>query len=61
MVALYAVFHNFVKVHKALRVTPAMEANLMDRVLTFEDIVAIIEAVTPKPAKRGPYQKKSAQ
>jgi hypothetical protein len=37
MVALYSVFYNFCKVHKTLRVTPAMEANLMDRVLTFED------------------------
>ncbi len=56
MVALYAVFYNYVKVHKTLRVTPAMEANLMDRVLTFEDIVAIIEAVTPAPKARGPYK-----
>jgi hypothetical protein len=57
MVALYSVFYNFVKVHKTLRVTPAMEANLMDRVLTFEDIVTIIDTVTPA-APRGPYKKK---
>jgi len=48
-----------VKVHKTLRVTPAMEAGLMDRVLTFEDIVTIIEAVTPKPGPRGPWKKKA--
>ena len=53
MVALYTVFYNFVKVHKTLRVTPAMEANLMDRVLTFEDIVMIIETVATKPDRVG--------
>lgn len=57
MVALYAVFYNFVKVHKTLRVTPAMEAGIMDRILTFEDIVTIIDAVTPKPGLRGAYKK----
>jgi hypothetical protein len=30
---------------------------LADRVLTFEDILTIIETVTPKPGKRGPYKK----
>lgn len=57
MVALYTVFYDFVKVLKTLRVTPAMQANLMDRVLTFEDIVTIIDTVAPKPGKRGPYKK----
>lgn len=47
-------FYNFCKVNKTLRVTPAMEANLMDRVLTFEDIVTIMEHVAEKPGKRGP-------
>jgi IS1 family transposase len=59
-VALYTVFYNFCKVHKTLRVTPAMEANLMDRVLTFEDIVTIMETVAEKPKPRGPYKKKKA-
>ena len=60
MVAIYTVFYNFVKVHKSLRVTPPMEAGLMDRVLTFEDVVAIIAGVTPTPSPRGPYKKKAA-
>lgn len=45
------------KVHKTLRVTPAMEAGLMDRVLTFEDVVTIMERVAPKPGKRGHFKK----
>jgi hypothetical protein len=60
MVALYTVFYNFVKIHKTLRVTPAMEARLMDRVLTFEDLVALIDTSTPEPKPRGPYKKKTA-
>jgi len=60
MVALYTVFYNFLKVHKSLRVTSAMEAKLMDRVLTFEDLVAIIDEVTPKPGPRGPYKKRNS-
>src|SRR5690606_38368058 len=40
MVALYTMFYNFVRVHKTLRVTPAMQAGLTDHVWTFEDIVA---------------------
>jgi hypothetical protein len=42
-----------------LRFTPAMEAGLMDRVLTFEDIVTIMDTVTPKTGPRGPYKKKA--
>ena len=60
MIALYTVFYNSVKVHKTLRVAPAIEAGLIDRVLTFEDIVTIIDAVTPKPVKRG-LSKKTRQ
>jgi hypothetical protein len=57
MVALFTVFYNFVKIHKTLRVTPAMEARLMDRVLTFEDLVTLIDASTPEQKPRGPYKR----
>ena len=58
MVALYAVYYNFLKIHKTLLVTPAMEAGLTDRVWTFEDIVGLIDANAPKPGPRGPYKKR---
>lgn len=32
---------------------------MMDRVLTFEDLVAIIEAVTPKPGPRWPLHEEN--
>ena len=58
MVALYAVYYNFVKVHRTLRGTPAMEAGLTKRVWGFEDIVRLMDDNAPKPGPRGPYKKK---
>jgi hypothetical protein len=51
--ALYFVFHNFVRVHKTLRVTPAMAAGVTDRLWEWADIVALIDASTATP-KRPP-------
>jgi IS1 family transposase len=42
MVALYTVFYNFVKIHKTLRVTPAMQAGVSDHVWSFEEIVGLL-------------------
>jgi IS1 family transposase len=51
MVALYTVFYNWTKVHKTLRVTPAMAAGLTDRVWEMSEIVELIEqAEAPTPA-----------
>jgi len=53
--ALYFVWYNFARLHKTLRVTPAMEAGLIDHAWTMADIAALIEANdVPKP--RGPYK-----
>jgi IS1 family transposase len=41
-IALHFVYYNFAKVHKSLRVTPAMEAGLAKRPMTIEDIVTLI-------------------
>lgn len=56
--ALYFVFYNLCRVHKTLRVTPGMEAGITDRVWSFEDIVAKMDAMAPAPTKRGPYKKR---
>ena len=53
----YFVFYNFLKVHKTLRVTPAMEAGLADRVRDWNDVLKLIEERKPPP-KRGPYKKR---
>lgn len=38
-IALHFVYYNFAKVHKTLRVTPAMEAKLAKKPMTLEEIV----------------------
>jgi len=43
MVALYAVWYNFVRIHKTLKVTPAMEVGVTDRLWSLEDIVRIVD------------------
>ena len=58
-VALYTVFYNFIRIHKTLRVTPAMQAGIAGRVFGFEDILARIDA-RQTPAKRSPYKKRAA-
>ncbi len=40
-VALHYMFYNFAKIHKTLRVTPAMEAKLTDHVWSLEEIAAL--------------------
>ena len=56
--ALYFVHYNFCRIHKTLRVTPAMAAGVTDRLWSLEDVANVIEAKTAKPAKRGPYKKR---
>jgi hypothetical protein len=42
-IALHFMHYNFCRVHKTLRVTPAMEAGLSDHVWTLQELVALIE------------------
>jgi len=58
--ALYFMFYNFVRIHKTLKVTPAMAAKVTDRLWSMEDIVALIDARAEAP-KRGPYKKRGAE
>jgi IS1 family transposase len=55
-VALHVVFYNWVRIHKTLRVTPAMAAGLTDRLWDVKDIVALVEAAEAPPRKGGPYK-----
>jgi IS1 family transposase len=58
-IALYFMHYNFCRIHKSLRVTPAMAANLTDRLWSMDDIIAKIDEMAPVPAKRGPYKKRA--
>lgn len=46
-VALYFFHYNFCRVHKSLRVTPAMEAGLTDHVWTLQELVALLPEKKP--------------
>jgi IS1 family transposase len=60
-VALHFMYYNFCRIHKTLRVTPAMAAGVTDRLWEVKDIVALVEAkeVVEAPKVRGPYKTKS--
>jgi IS1 family transposase len=59
-VALHYMHYNFCRIHKTLRITPAMAAGVTDHVWSVADIVSMIEAAEPASAKRGPYKKRAA-
>ena len=54
--ALYFVFYNFVRIHKTLRVSPAMAAGISDRLWSMDDIVGLIDVAEGEQKKRGPYK-----
>lgn len=60
MVAIYTVWYNFIKMHKTLRMTPAMAAGVTDKLWSMDDLVAMMDEVAPKPGPRGPYKKRLA-
>jgi hypothetical protein len=48
-VALYFMWYNFGRIHQTLRVTPAMEAGLTNRVWEIADLIGLLDAATKKP------------
>nr|VFJ59195.1 MAG: DDE domain-containing protein [Candidatus Kentron sp. FM]VFJ60311.1 MAG: DDE domain-containing protein [Candidatus Kentron sp. FM]VFK12527.1 MAG: DDE domain-containing protein [Candidatus Kentron sp. FM] len=57
MLSIYFVYYNFCKIHKTLKVTPAMEAGLSDTLRDISWIGELIDARAPKPKERGAYKK----
>jgi IS1 family transposase len=49
-VALHYMHYNFVRIHRTLRVTPAMQAGLTNRVWSIEDIIGLLEMAEKEPA-----------
>ena len=41
MIALYTVLYNFVKMHKTLKMTPALAANVCDHLWSMDELVAL--------------------
>ena len=57
MRALYFVWYNFCRIHKSLKVTPAMAAGVTDTLRDMEWIVGLIDERAPKPGPRSPYER----
>jgi IS1 family transposase len=55
--ALYFAFYNFVRIHKTLKMSPAMAAGISKTLWSMEDIAERIKARRPKAGPRGPYKK----
>lgn len=58
MLSLYFMHYNFCRIHKTLRVTPAMEAGISEVVHDMEWVVGLIDARAPKPGRPKSYKKK---
>lgn len=58
--SLYFVHYNFCRVHKTLKMSPAMAAGVSDTLHDMEWVVSLIDARAEPVAKRGPYKKRAA-
>ena len=56
MVSLYAVHYNFCRIHKSLRVTPAIEAGLTNTLHNMDWLMDLVEAAAPKPRRPKTYR-----
>ena len=57
-IALHFAYYNFVRIHRTLRMTPAMAAGVVDRLWEMADLVDIVEAADRKPNRPANYNKK---
>ena len=58
MLSLYFVHYNFIRMHKTLRMTPAMAAGVTDTLHDMEWLIGLIDARTKKPNRPKTYRKK---
>ena len=56
-VALYTVFYNFCRIHKTLKMTPAMAAGITSELRDVDWIAGLVEARDSRPRPRGPYRR----
>ena len=56
--SLYFKFYNWTRIHKTLRVTPAMAAGITDCLWTTEEIIALMDETAPKPGRPKTYKKR---
>ena len=58
--SLYFLHYNFCRMHKTLRMSPAMAAGVSDTLHDIEWIVSLIDARASRPGQRGPYKKRNS-
>jgi len=61
MVCLYTVFHNFARIHKTLRCSPAMSAGLCPTLWNMDNIVALIDARAEAPKRPRVYKVRNSK
>jgi len=57
MIALYTVWYNFVKMHKALKMTPALAADVSDTLWSIDDLVALVDKHDAAQPRQKPGRK----
>lgn len=57
-ISLYFYHYNFCRIHKTLRVSPAMAAGITDTLWSFDNLIAKMDELAPAPGPRGPYKKR---
>ena len=57
MIALYTVWYNFVKMHKTLKMTPALAANVVDKLWSMDQLVALVDAHDAAKPRQKPGRK----
>jgi IS1 family transposase len=57
-VALHFMHYNFIRVHKTLRVTPAMAAGVTDRLWEVADLVDLLDEYEAAPKRPATYRKR---
>jgi IS1 family transposase len=60
MIALYTVWYNFVKMHKTLRMTPALAAGVSPTLWSMDDLVALIDRWDEAQPRQKPGRKPKA-
>ncbi len=59
-VSLHFAHYNFVRVHRSLRIAPAMAAGVTNQLWSIQDLIERIDAMAPAPKPRGSYKKRAA-
>ena len=60
-ISLHYMYYNFCRIHKTLRVTPAMEAGITDSVYDLAFIIQLMDSISLPSKTRGPYGKKNSK